>query len=89
MSWLPARPKGRRLVDGENVKIEYRWAHGAHERLPALLADLVRLRVAVIVPFGTANERCPRRISSRPCWPIFLSSFLAARPRRPGLWLLA
>ena len=43
-------------VDGQNVKIEYRWAHGAHEQLPALIADLVRSRVTVIVPFGTATN---------------------------------
>ena len=43
-------------VDGQNVKIEYRWAHGAHERLPAFMADLVSLRVSVIVPFGTATS---------------------------------
>ena len=34
---------------GENVAIEYRFAHGEMERLPALAADLVRLGVDVIV----------------------------------------
>jgi len=43
-------------VEGRNVAIEFRWAHGEYSRLAELAADLVRREVAVIVtPLGTAT----------------------------------
>ena len=41
-------------VEGRNISIEYRWAEGRDERLPGLAADLVRLKVDVIVASSQA-----------------------------------
>jgi putative ABC transport system substrate-binding protein len=40
-------------VEGRNVAIEYRWAEGHYDRLPTLTAELVAMRVAVLVIIGT------------------------------------
>ena len=39
-------------VDGQNVTVEYHWLEDQYDRLPALMADLVRRRVAVIATPG-------------------------------------
>jgi putative tryptophan/tyrosine transport system substrate-binding protein len=39
-------------VEGRNVTVEYHWLEGQFERLPAVMADLVRRRVALIVTPG-------------------------------------
>ena len=40
-------------VDGQNVTIEYRWAEGQYDRLPALIADLVQHQVTVLAATST------------------------------------
>ena len=39
--------------EGRNITIEYRWAEGKYERLPALIAELVALNLDVMVTAGT------------------------------------
>src|SRR5262249_9077668 len=39
-------------VEGQNVTVEYHWLEGRYDRLPSLMADLVRRRVAVIATPG-------------------------------------
>jgi putative ABC transport system substrate-binding protein len=39
-------------VEGQNVLVEYHWLSGQHDRLPSLMADLARRRVAVIATLG-------------------------------------
>jgi putative ABC transport system substrate-binding protein len=40
-------------VEGRNVTVEYNWLEGQYDRLPALMTDLVRRRVAVIATPGS------------------------------------
>jgi len=49
---------------GKNVVIEYRWAEGKSERLPDLAAELVRVKVDVIVTAGPAATRPAQQATS-------------------------
>ncbi len=46
--------------EAKNIVIEYRWAEGKYDRLPALVADLVRLNVDVLVTHGIPGTRAAK-----------------------------
>ncbi len=51
-------------IEGQNLAIEYRWAEGHYDRLPALAADLVGRKVDVIVTAGTTGIEAAKGATS-------------------------
>ena len=48
-------------IEGQNIVIEYRWAEGNYQRFPELVADLVKLKVDVILTAGTPGALAAKR----------------------------
>ena len=69
-------------VEGQNVAIEYRWAEGRYDRLPAFAADLVARKVDVIAA-GSLTLRHERRKARPRRSPIVF--FWRQRPGQQGL----
>jgi putative ABC transport system substrate-binding protein len=76
--------------EGRNVMIEYRWAEGRNDRLPALAAELVRLPVNVIVCAGSTQASIAAKAASTTVPIVFyggtdpVSIGLVASFSRPG-----
>jgi putative ABC transport system substrate-binding protein len=68
-------------ADGRTVILEPRWADGHHERLPELAADLVRLKVDVIVSAATPASRAAKAATGS----IPIVFVAVAEPMRAGL----
>jgi putative ABC transport system substrate-binding protein len=51
-------------VEGKNLAIEYRWAEGRYDRLPGLAAELVNLKVDLIVTHGTPGSLAARQATT-------------------------
>jgi putative tryptophan/tyrosine transport system substrate-binding protein len=52
------------FTEGQNVAIEYRWAEGQYDRLPAMAADLVGRKVDLIAAFGPPVARAAKNATS-------------------------
>jgi ABC-type uncharacterized transport system substrate-binding protein len=52
------------FVDGRNVRIDFRDMHGRYDQMPAMAADLVRRKVAVIVAFGSVAAHAAKRATA-------------------------
>jgi len=66
-AWLKAFRDGLRergYVEGQNIAIEYRWGEGKPELFPGIAAELVKLRVDVIVTSGPHAIRAAQRATS-------------------------
>src|SRR5262249_16116580 len=71
--------------EGQNVRVEYRWAGGAYDRLSAIADELVNVRVSVIATFGAAAAPVAKAASMKVSPPIPVVFGLGSDPVAEGL----
>jgi ABC transporter substrate binding protein len=82
-------------VEGRNVAIEYRWAEGQYDRLPAMVSELLRRHVAVIAALSTPSALAAKTattmipivfsVSEDPV-KLVGSPFVTCSPRSRAVW---
>ena len=70
------------VIEGQNARIEFRWAEGRYDRLPALAAELVRQRVSVLVAVGGEDSALAAKAATTSIPIVFL---VARDPALTGL----